>query len=408
MHKINLADIRSATHETVRDINRRIILNLIRSRQPTSRAELARLSGLQRSTVSLIVDGLLADAWVREGSSGRTVRGRRPTLLRLNQNRMILGMDLRPTTTRLGVADLYAHFVVQEVFPTGEDPEAFLKESIRRIRRLLDLYPADSWEGIGVSLPGRADPISHRLVFAPNLKWKEVDLKTPLEQATGLPVQLENAANACVLSEVWFGKDSDTVQDLLVVTVSEGIGVGIFANGQLITGAGGFAGEFGHTTLDPNGPTCRCGKLGCWEVFASNTAALRYYDGGSSSMAEDFTFGDLVSLANQGNPQAVQAVKGMTRHLAAGLANLAIGLSPGKIVVVGEITRLWSLVGPMIEQAISDRSYAHSRLPELLPANEADQPRLRGTIALVIQKHFTASTGFRSYREGKESPSPPQ
>jgi len=403
MQKINLTDIRSATNETVRDINRRILLNLIRSRQPISRAELARLSGLQRSTVSLIVDGLLTDSWVGEGSTGRIPRGRRPTMLRLNRRRMILGMDLRPTATRLGVADLFAHFTEQEQFSTGEDPALFLKESIRRIRRLLELYPARSWEGIGISLPGRADAVSHRLVFAPNLhrNWKDVDLKTPLEEATGLPVQLENAANACVLSEVWFGKDSDIVQDLLAVTVSEGIGVGIFANGQLISGAGGFAGEFGHTTLDPSGPVCGCGKAGCWEVMASNTAALRYYSGGNSPVTEDFTFGDLVSLADQGNPQAIQAMAAMTRRLAAGLANLAIGLSPSKIVVVGEITRLWPQVGLVIEQAIRERAYPHSRVPELLPTKESDQPRLRGTIALVIQKHFTASLDFQNRPETK-------
>ena len=394
MHKIDLSNIKSATSETARDINRRIVLNLIRSRQPISRAELARLSGLQRSTVSLIVGQLMADLWIMEGPMGRIPRGRRPTYLRLNNNRMILGVDIGPTATRLGIADLNGQFLSQETMPTDKNPEIFLKELLQRIHRLRNSYPHGSWEGIGISLPGRADPLSHRLVFAPNLAWKDVDLKTPIERATGLSVELENAANACVLSEVWFGRNSDTVQDLLIVTVSEGIGTGIFANGRLINGAGGFAGEFGHTVMDPNGPLCSCGNHGCWEVFASNSAALRYYSGQAWSDAENLSFSDLLALAEQGSVRANQALEQMARYLGAGLASLVTGLAPERIIVIGEVTRAWERVGPIILQAITELSHPHRAPPPIEPRDFSTQPRLRGTIALVIQKHFTATTGF--------------
>src|SRR5262245_7890274 len=138
------------------------------------------------------------------------------------------------------------------------------------------MRPDIAYEGIGVSLPGRVELTTQRLVFAPNLEWADFDLKAPLERATGLPVELENAANACALAEVWFGR-THGVRNLVAVTVSEGVGTGLILNHQLVQGSSGMAGEFGHTTIIENGRKCSCGNRGCWEVYASNSAAVRYY-----------------------------------------------------------------------------------------------------------------------------------
>jgi hypothetical protein len=198
MRKIDLTDFQVATSETARDINRRIVLNLIRSHQPISRADLARHSGLQRSTVSVITEQLISERWVTEGAIGQVLRGRRPRFLHLNKQRAgIIGINIRPANTVVGLADLDAHFVAQQALPTPRDPGAFVQELGDRIRNMTKMRPEVSYEGIGVSLPGRVDLASQRLVFAPNLGWSEFDLKTPLEEITGLPVELENAANAC-------------------------------------------------------------------------------------------------------------------------------------------------------------------------------------------------------------------
>src|SRR5579863_5721908 len=126
--------IQGASSEFVRDINRRIILNLIRTRQPISRADLARLSGLQRSTVSLIVEQLIEENWVLEGPTGRLPRGRRPTFLRLNDERVIIGVDVRPTQTTVALADANGKFISQEMMGTSSDPQAALKELIESIQ----------------------------------------------------------------------------------------------------------------------------------------------------------------------------------------------------------------------------------------------------------------------------------
>jgi predicted NBD/HSP70 family sugar kinase len=383
-----LPNLRAASSGIARDINRRVVLNLIRSRQPISRAGVARLSGLQRSTVSLITEQLIGERWVIEGATGRLPRGRRPTFLRLNDRRAIIGIDIRPIQTTVALADVNGHFITQEAMATPADPQTAVDQFITRLRHLLDSHPQMMFEGIGISLPGRFDFQSQRLVFAPNLKWPEFDLKTPIERATGLDVALENAANACVLAEVWFGQ-TQGVRDLVVVTVSEGIGTGILMNAQLARGLTGMAGEFGHVPLDPAGPVCTCGGRGCWEVFASNRAALRYYLE-STSQAGGPSFQDLLVLAEQGDSRAAKALDTMAHYLGRGMRMIVAGLAPEMIVVVGELTRSWHRFGPVIESEVSAQVLA-GPAPRVVPAQDGAVARLRGTVALVFQKHFGAS-----------------
>ena len=256
-------------------------------------------------------------------------------------------------------------------------------------------HPELCFEGIGVSLPGRVDSRTQKLVFAPNLRWRDLDLKTPLERATGLPVELENAANACALAEIWSGQHPESVRNLIAVTVSEGIGVGMILNGQLVRGGTGIAGEFGHITLNHEGPPCNCGNRGCWETYASNVAALNCYEQSAPSPPKGnrrqprISFGDLISRARQGDDKAGHALDHMAHYLGAGLAMLVSGCSPELIVVVGEVTEVWDRIKPIIDQTLKQRCPGLP-LPRILPTDPATQPRLRGAIVLVLQKHFSA------------------
>jgi predicted NBD/HSP70 family sugar kinase len=400
MRKIDLTDFQVATSETARDINRRIVLNLIRRHQPISRADLARISGLQRSTVSLITEQLIEERWVSEGAIGHVPRGRKPRFLHLNKERVgIIGVNLRPTTTTIALTDLDAHFIAQESLPTAKKPDQFITELTARLRSLIKAHREISYEGIGMSLPGRVDLASQQLVFAPGLGWADVDLKTPVERATGLPVELENAANACALAEVWFGQHTEGVRNLLAITVSEGIGCGLILNGQLVRGTTGVAGEFGHITIVEEGLECRCGNRGCWEVYASNSGAVRYYaqatsrqrNGRIQARASEFvpTFDDVLRRVGQGDPKANEALQQMAHYLGAGIAMLVTGLAPDVIVVVGEVTGVWNQVGPIIKEMVERRSFTHATA-RIVPTDPSAQPRLRGAIALILQKHFGA------------------
>ena len=378
--------IHVASSEIVRDINKRVVLNLLRERQPISRADLARASGLQRSTISLIVEELIGEKWILEGPTVPLPRGRRPTFLRLNEERVIIGIDVRPTQTTIALADVNGQFSSTEVIDTPADPHAGIEALTAAILRMKRECGARKIEGVGVSLSGRLHRDSERLAFAPNLKWAGVDIRKPLEEATGLEVQLENAANACVLAAVWF--DHTPCRNLVVVTVSEGIGTGMLVNGQLARGLSGLAGEFGHVPLDPKGPECSCGSRGCWEVFGSNRAALRYYFERRRSVEPDLTFQRLMTRADENDVHAAGALDRMAQELGRGMRMVVAGLDPEEILVVGDLTRSWQRFGPVISREVESQVLPGGLTPRLKPVHEGGMARLRGTVALVLQKHF--------------------
>lgn len=367
-----------ASNRTPRHINRNLIFNQIRVRQPISRADLARTSGLQRSTVSLIVEELLQEQWIIEGLVGQTPRGRKPTYLEVNQKRTVLAVDVHPARTTLAVADLSGRIADQKQLELPDDPNKVIRAIVNAIRIVIAEHSDCSFEGIGISVPGRFSHQLKKTVFAPNVYWPIAQIKSRVEEATGLPVVVDNVANACVLSEVWFG-NSDEAHDIVVVNVSEGIGAGIFVNGGLARGAGDMAGEFGHLQIDPKGIQCGCGSRGCWETLASNRAGLRYYEEiTGQSLA---TIGALLLLAEKKDSAAVEAITRMCGALGRGLHMIMTTLAPREIVIVGEFTRLWSLAYPIIDAEL--RKFPLTSTPALRMASEPETARLRGAVALV-------------------------
>jgi predicted NBD/HSP70 family sugar kinase len=390
-----LTNFQVATTRTARDINRRIVLNLIRKHQPISRADLSRRSRLQRSTVSAITEQLITERWVTTGSYGDLPRGRKPAFLHLNGERAgVIGIDIRPVETTVVLSDLDLHFLVQTSLPTNPDSSQFITELCGRLRQLMKAHPHIAFEGIGVALPGRVELSSSRLMFAPNLGWQAVDFRKPIEEATGLPVEVENAANACALAEFWSGVHPENVRNLIVVTVSEGVGAGMIFNGQLVRGSTGMAGEFGHVTLQENGPLCKCGNRGCFEAYASNAAAVRHFkecvaNKGENKPASEPNFDLILKLAGVGNQEAGESLDRMAHFLGMGLALIITGLGPDVIVLVGEVTQAWKRVGPIVNEVIAQRSPTKAK-PRILTGADGMQPRLRGAVALVLQKHFGA------------------
>jgi predicted NBD/HSP70 family sugar kinase len=381
----------SASNKIPRQINRNLIFNQIRTRQPISRADLARVSGLQRSTVSLIVEELLADRWIVEGSMGRLPRGRRPTFLNVNSQRGVLALDIHPSQTTLAVTDLGGKIISETQIPLPDEPQKVIAIIVNAIQKIIAANKDRSFDGIGISLPGRLDlnqtksglgrSRTNRPIFAPNIRWPIADIKSRVEQATGLPVVADNVANACALSEVWFG-DSDGMHDLVVVNVSEGLGTGIFANGRILRGESGSAGEFGHVQMDPNGLPCGCGSNGCWETVAANPAGMRYYTEQAHRISPPFE--GLLTLAETGDSAGMKAVHRMCAALGRGLHMIASALAPSEIVVVGDITTLWHIAGPLIETEMLRLPLVSA--PRLRPAQEGNKARLRSAVALVMHE----------------------
>lgn len=390
IRRIDLAYVKLASSEDARDINRDIVLEIIRCKQPIARADLARQSGLQPSTISAIVEQLIEEKWVTEGALVRRPRGRRPTMLSLNDQLVILVADIRPSQGIVALVDLNGRFLAQEAIPLVQQPERAGQKLVACMQSILSRHEDRSCEGIGISMPGRVDPETQRLILAPNLKWTNYDLKTAVQEAMGLQVELANAANACLLSELWSGR-LDGIRDAVLITVSEGLGTAILANGQIIMGTNGLAGEFGHSPVDPSGPVCGCGQRGCWEMFASSRASQRYY-AEITGNGNPIAISQLLQLTEEGDKQAIEAVTRQVTWLGRGLRLVTASLAPKKILITGDIATVWHRFGPIVQREM-ERTMLAGPPPQIEITTDPELARLRGAAAVVLQRHSGSSRG---------------
>ena len=402
MRRIDLSSAQVASSGTAREINRDIVLEMIRFRQPVSRVELARFSGLQPSTVSDIVEQLLREGWIREGALVRGARGRPSTMLTVNETILLFALDIRPDRAIVAVIDLAGRFLSRQSVMTVSDPELSVKRIVEEMRVLRAQYPGYRFEGIGVSVPGRVHPKTQQLLLAPNLKWNGFDLKEALEEGMELQVEMNNDANACLLSESWSGRLGG-VQHAVLVAVSEGVGTAVLAGGQLYSGFNGLAGEFGHIQIDPEGPLCGCGQRGCWEVIASSGALLKYYRELSSN-DQPMNVYTLLQMAAEGDEAAVEAVTRQATALGRGLRLIVAALSPELILITGEITSVWERFGPIVEKELAAATLAGPS-PRLTTAGDGESARLRGAAAILLHSHAGYLRSTRAVSSDRQVPS---
>jgi N-acetylglucosamine repressor len=401
MRRINPSRFQVATRSTSREINSRIVLNLVRAKQPISRADLARAMGVSRAAVTLIVNDLLERNLVFEGATGQAERGRKPTFLYINaRRRSVVAVDVRASETFLQLVDLMGKPLSGVLsFPTVREPRKLVATLAARIKALLADHPdVDGCEGVGVVVPGMVENTTQRILHAPTLGWRDVDLRDPLAAATGLRVQVENSGRACALAQMWSLRAGATQPpgDLVFVTVSDGLGVGVVMNGEVLRGRNNIAGEFGHVPLSLDGPRCSCGNNGCWEAYVANPATLGRYFGHATRGPRDaaerhFTVEDLVSRARGGDAKAVAAIEATARYLGLGLASVINALNPATVFIGGEITVAWDLVEGAVRAALAERALTPAAAAtELRIVTPTEHPRLQGAAALVIAPAFAA------------------
>jgi len=398
MKRINLqkAKHQIARLNTIRDINRQIVLTYVRDRSPISRAEIARQTELHRSTVSVIIDELLEDGTIEEIGSGISTGGRKPTLYRLRCGEpAAIGIDLTPRHTTIAMADLAGNILRKETFSTSADVEFMSSQILERTDRILKTSGNPKLE-IGFSVPGLVDQHSGQIFHIPYFDWRNWDICSQLESKTGSKVTVENDANATALAELWFGQERIRKTDtFLMVLVGEGIGTGIVFDGQVFRGERGSGGEFGHMIAGDDAPVdCSCGSRECWEAYASEKALVARYQQllqGEFLKHGSVEVSDLVELAINGEKHAVEALRETVHFLGNGLSNLIVGLSPQVVVVGGRITRAWHLFEDQLKR-VTDRSLL-AGLPQtvLMPSSLGDSPTLTGAIGLVLARRFSAS-----------------
>jgi len=390
VRRIDLRKVQAARLNTIRDINRQIVLNYVREREPISRAEIARESELQRSTVSAIVDALQSEGLVEEVGEGESTGGRRPTMLRLRTAGAIaIGVALTPSHTTVATSDLAGRVLSHSAFVTDPDPQ---KTFARVIEIINDLKARErSIESVGISLPGLIDPETGAAIYIPYFKWRDLPIAETISTATGLPVLIDNDANAVALAELWFGRpEVSDARDFILVLVAEGVGTGIVFDGQVYRGKRGAAGEFGHMIVGANAPVaCSCGNRDCWEAFSSEGAAVARY-AKLSGLTQDVPpgFAELVDRALNGETPAKTALIDTALCLGVGISNLIVGFSPEAVVVGGEIARAWTLVEGALRETIEHSVRRGLPSAQILPSTLGAQPTLRGALSLVLASKF--------------------
>jgi N-acetylglucosamine repressor len=401
MRKINTVQFRRATRSTPREINRKIVLNLVREHQPISRADLARRMNVARGMLTTLVEDLVREGVIGEGATIATARGRRPTMLHVRTRELnVVAVDVRFRHTSVMLTDFGGNETALETFNTPPQPETLVAELAPRIHRLQRAHGIVECEGVGLVVPGIVDRRSGRILNSPALGWRNVDLRNMLERATGMRVFIENSPIASALAHMWLEPPEDANSDNFVyIAVSDGVGAGVVVDGEVLRGYGEAAGEFGHIPLSLDGPRCMCGHRGCWEAYTSNVATRARYLGLEASVPEsrevlragEFKIGDLIGRARTGDLKARAAVMETGRYLGIGIGIVITAMSPARVVIGGEITAAWDLIGETVRTEARQRALTDvAAATPIVPASGGSYPRLRGAAALLVARRFAA------------------
>lgn len=399
-----MAHQQKADRDLVREINRNIVVNLIKNRGPISRTDIARLSGLSPATVSGITAGFIEAGLVREMGEGESTGGRKPVLLRLNYRAgFVVGVKLMEQMITSALADLDAKVLHHRVTYLGaqRDVRAVLEVIIAAVEATVAESMVDRARvlGIGIGMAGVVDGQTGLCHYSPFFGWRDVEVARPIADHFGLPVYLENDVNTLTIAEQWFGYGHG-VDHFVVVTVGRGIGAGIVVNRQFYRGAIGAAGEFGHITLVEDGPPCGCGKRGCLEALASDPAvvsqakeALGRGEKTVLSPADGLTLDDIIEAADAGDGLARRLLADSGRWLGIAIAALVNILNPQLVIVGGEGVRAGEWRFRSMQEAI--REHVFNGLADALdiviePAG--DESWARGAACVMLGELFKSPT----------------
>ncbi len=377
-----------ATRQQTRTHNLHLVLKTIFERESISRAEIARMTALTRTTVSAIVGDLIDAGLVQEIGAGPSLGGKSPILLSVVPDaRFMIGVDLTDD-----------HFVGAMVNLRGEIRHRITQpiddlqgeQALQALYQLLDSLlesPGGPLVGIGVAAPGLVNADQGTVMHSVNLGWEEVPLAHLLQERYQLPVMIFNDSQTAAMGEYTFGDGHPSESSLIVVHIGRGIGAGILINGQLFCGDGGGAGEIGHIQIiRDGGKRCRCGNLGCLETVGSTQAVLeqirlRLRNGEHSEhlvKTDRITFESVASAFKEGDPLVCDIFSDLGTYLGQALANLVGTLNIHRIILSGEIVRL----GPSFLEQIR-KTLDHTTLPGLARATHLEFGRL-GEDAVIL------------------------
>lgn len=391
--------------EFVRELNKALVLNVVRQERTISRTDIAQRTRLSRSTVSTIVGELIQAGWLAESGTGKSRGGRRPILLSFDYGAgYVLGIDAGANHLLALVTDLDAQVLAEaeRPFAAADGPEAGLTAMVSIGLEVLAESRVNPSQlvGIGVGVPGPVDH-SHGTPMSPPIMpgWSGVPVRNHLQtRLFDVPVYLENDANLGALGERHYGAGCG-LDNLAYIKVATGVGCGIIIDGRIYHGQAGAAGEIGHVTIDEDGPPCKCGSFGCLEAMAGGMAIARraltaVQTGRQTSLSKlnpngDLTAADVSRAASEGDKLSRQLLSDAGRFLGIAVADLINLLNPGRVIIGGGVSRAGELVLQSLRETAQQRSMrAAIGGTDIVQATLGRRSTTFGAVALVLEETF--------------------
>jgi predicted NBD/HSP70 family sugar kinase len=384
-----------------RSFNRYNILSSIRTSGMISRIDIAKNLGLSKASLTGITADLINEGLILEKEAGANQVGRRPILLSINPDgACAVGVSISMEQVEVVIINFQAEIKTSYALSLEKSfysPEDLVQKITEAIRRCISKsgYTKTRIAGIGISIPGLVDSRSGMIKYMPNYGWMDVNLREMLQNKINHPVFIDNDANTITIAERWFGngKGSD---NFLVIVLETGIGAGYVLNGQMIRGSFGIAGEFGHMSINQDGPLCRCGKRGCIEAYSGiYTIVKDALETINSRMAKkhikkEISFSDVIKIARDGNPEVKKIFDKAGNVLGFGISQLVILLNPERIIITGLGAQAEDLLfKPMFESIRKNLSDRLSRYhTDILIKPSTDEVFAQGAGTLVLQEIY--------------------
>jgi len=387
----------------LRETNLSAVLRLIQAQAPISRAQLAVVTGLNKSTVSSLVDDLIERRLVHEIGLNSAGTGRPATLLEIDPHGgHIVGLELGVDFVAVGIADFSGNLVWQrkeDADPTqGQD--RMLEQALHLVKDAIAVGKKKSYRflGMGLATPGTVDLNEGVLIFAPNLHWKDVPFRKIFSDATKLKVNIDNDANAAAIGEHLFGNARFT-RDFIFVFAGVGIGGGLFLNGKLYRGKNGYAGEIGHSPIiaDQSQAPCHCGNRGCWETHANQFSIIQRVrarlevkrDSIIPKLMADSNAPLSIALIKQaadaGDQEAAASFAEAGRAMGQGFAGLINIFNPDKIILGGPLSLAGEYLLPAIREVLPRHTLPEiDQQAEVILSSFGPNASLIGAIGIVV------------------------
>ncbi|MGY3715725.1 ROK family transcriptional regulator [Sutcliffiella cohnii] len=383
--------IQTYNQHVVKLRNKSLVLQTIMEAYPISRADLASKTGLNKGTVSSLVNDLLDEKLLIESGPGVSSGGRRPVILHFNKKAgFSISIDIGVNYILGILTDLEGAICTEKHKKINDlSFEEMLVQIYLMIDELLQSLPPSPYGivGIGIGVPGTVDN-DGKVLLAPNLGWRNINLKQIISDKYHVPVTVINEANAGAYGEKKFGVGQE-FNNIIYISGGIGIGVGLILHGNLYKGQNGLSGELGHMTINFNGPVCKCGNIGCWELYASEKALLEMARE-NNIQSEDLNLESLVSMAEDGETEAILVINQLADRLAIGINNIINTFNPEQIIIGNRLAVLekW-LVDPLTKQ-VGKHALATHRKDFQLQFSTLEKRSAALGVAAFVNEHFLA------------------